>query len=227
MGTIAFPDSALIVVAEDALTLPFPPTEVNVGLVPEWMLSGEIPDELQLEIWAGSLPATNTITDGELLGGVPHVILGGATVAVDSVDETTDEIEIVGHGLTTGDGTFTFTSDDTLPDGVVAGTEYYAIVTGVDTFKLATSRANALTGVAVDIVDQGAGTHTWTLDDEPTRVFWHSYGDLPAIPLGAQRAYTVRIQHDPGVIAYALVGTLAASDPEFVSATLRPLVEHR
>lgn len=67
-----------------------------------------------------------------------------------------------GHGLTNGDGPFQVSSTTTLPAGLTAATNYWAIVTGANTFKFATTRANALAGTAVDVTDTGTGTHTAT-----------------------------------------------------------------
>lgn len=62
--------------------------------------------------------------------------------------------------MTTGDGPFRVSAQTTLPDGLSAATDYWAIVTGTTTFKFATSRALALAGTAVDVTDTGTGTLT-------------------------------------------------------------------
>lgn len=77
------------------------------------------------------------------------------TAAVD------DNITIAAHGFATGEGPFTVSnSGGALPTGLVAGTHYWAIVTGVNTFKVALSYALALAGTAVDITGAGSGTQT-------------------------------------------------------------------
>lgn len=53
-------------------------------------------------------------------------------------------------------------TDDTLPAGLSAGTDYFVIYLSANTFKLATSLNNANAGTAIDITDAGAGTHTIT-----------------------------------------------------------------
>lgn len=63
--------------------------------------------------------------------------------------------------LRTGDGVQVSTSG-TLPTPLVASTTYYVIGTGMLSNKLATTRANAMAGVAIDITDHGTGTHTQT-----------------------------------------------------------------
>lgn len=51
----------------------------------------------------------------------------------------------------------------TLPTGLSASTTYWAIVTGSTTFKLASSRANALAGTPIDITTQSGGTYMSTV----------------------------------------------------------------
>ena len=53
-------------------------------------------------------------------------------------------------------------SSVTLPAGLSAATVYWAIVLSTTTFKLATTRALALAGTAVDITNTGTGVHTAT-----------------------------------------------------------------
>lgn len=72
----------------------------------------------------------------------------------------TDICTAVAHGYYTG-LKVAATTTTTLPAGLSA-TNYYVIRIDADTFKLATSAANALAGTAVDITDTGTGTHTLT-----------------------------------------------------------------
>jgi hypothetical protein len=55
-------------------------------------------------------------------------------------------------------------TDDTLPAGLAALTDYFVILVDANTIKLATSLVNANAGTAVDITDAGASgaTHTFT-----------------------------------------------------------------
>jgi len=55
------------------------------------------------------------------------------------------------------------TTTDTLPAGLALATNYYIIPTGANTFKIATSAANANAGTVIDITDTGTGTHTVTI----------------------------------------------------------------
>jgi hypothetical protein len=87
----------------------------------------------------GRIPCIGTANDyGELVG------------TISAVDNPTDTITINGHGLTTGDAVFGVGSlpdvfGNTLNDTSIT---LYAINTGTNTFKLASTRANALAGTA-------------------------------------------------------------------------------
>ena len=78
------------------------------------------------------------------------------------VNPSTNIITETAHGYLTGlKGQLTTTG--TLPDGLSLATDYFVIKVDADTYKLATSRANANSGTAVDIVSaSGGGTHTFT-----------------------------------------------------------------
>jgi len=80
-----------------------------------------------------------------------------------TVVAATDIATVVGgHGLSNGDGPFRVTSTTTLPAGLSAVTNYWAIVLSSTTFQFATSYANALAGTTVNVTDAGTGTHTAT-----------------------------------------------------------------
>jgi hypothetical protein len=65
------------------------------------------------------------------------------------------------HGLLTGDGPIRLTTSAAdLPLNLLTATDYWIIKLTDNTFKLATSLADALAGTAVDIGDAGTGTHT-------------------------------------------------------------------
>lgn len=72
----------------------------------------------------------------------------------------TDICTAASHGYYTG-LKVAATTDTTLPAGLSA-TNYYIIRIDANTFKLASSAANALLGTAVDITDTGTGVHTLT-----------------------------------------------------------------
>jgi hypothetical protein len=65
------------------------------------------------------------------------------------------------HGFTTGLKGQASTTD-TLPDGLATTTDYFVIALTANTYSLAASYADALAGTAIDILDAGTGTHTFT-----------------------------------------------------------------
>lgn len=81
-----------------------------------------------------------------------------------TADAGTDEITTSApHGLVTGDGPVTPRNVGgalpTAAPALTALTDYWVIVTGASTMKLATSSANALANTAIDITSAGTGTH--------------------------------------------------------------------
>lgn len=66
---------------------------------------------------------------------------------------------LTGHGLVTGDQVY-LTTTGALPTGLSANTLYYAIVVDANTFRLATSRANALVPTPINTSGTQSGTHT-------------------------------------------------------------------
>jgi hypothetical protein len=65
------------------------------------------------------------------------------------------------HLLSTGTPVF-FTTTGALPTGITAGTTYFAVVTGINTFQLAASFADAVAATPTVITTSGtqSGTHT-------------------------------------------------------------------
>lgn len=77
------------------------------------------------------------------------------------VNVTDNTITETAHGYVTGlKGQFTTTT--LLPSGLSLATDYFVIKVDADTYKVATSLVNALAGTAVDMTDDGTGTHTFT-----------------------------------------------------------------
>lgn len=105
-----------------------------------------------------SLPTVVTLTS---IGGTGYITISGVDPATDTITATAS------HGFTTGDGPFRMMSTSTLPGGVTGTaetngvhgtTDYWVIVVDSTNVKLATSRANALAGTAVDLTSVGSGT---------------------------------------------------------------------
>ena len=78
---------------------------------------------------------------------------------VTSVDIGNNQLTIASHSFDTGHRVY-IDSTNALPTGYVANTEYFVIDTSANTLKLATSAANASSGIAIDITDTGSGTIT-------------------------------------------------------------------
>lgn len=123
-----------------------------------------------------SVASTLTISGAEVvsgaltIGGQPFAFVVGSDLTF-TANSGTDLIAKTAHGFETGDGQLrTTNTGGALPGGLAAGTDYYWIRIDADHGKLATSRVNALTGIAIDITSNGTGTHS--LVDQPgtTRV---------------------------------------------------------
>ncbi len=75
---------------------------------------------------------------------------------------TTDVFTSANHGYSDGD-IVRVSTDDTLPAGLLANTDYYIITAATNTFQLSTSFG----GVAIDITDAGTGNHSVALASSP------------------------------------------------------------
>lgn len=112
------------------------------------------------------------------------------------------------------------------PLGLELATDYWVIKTGAGTLQLAASLADAMAGTPVAFSDAGTGTHLIVDTADTERVHWQTHDGLlglagdGAVSLTAQVGYRKRVPHSPRVFAYALVATLSASDPEWVSASI-------
>lgn len=107
-------------------------------------------------------PTTNPVpknVDESGAGGIQGVqTTAGVASALNLTD---DEITIASHPYVTGTKVAATTSAADFPAGLSA-TNYWVIVTDANTIQLATSLANAVLGDAVDLTDEGTGTHTLT-----------------------------------------------------------------
>lgn len=126
---------------------------------------------------SGNLELANSLkVDGttELIGAVTAdatvttagaLTVGGQTLTFTSFTFTansgTDQLTATAHPLQTGDGPVqNSNSGGGLPGGLAAVTNYWALRIDANNFKLATSRANAIGGVPIDITSNGTGTQT-------------------------------------------------------------------
>lgn len=108
----------------------------------------------------GSGDGSTTFNLPDLQGRTPAgvntpITLGTATITIASPAVVTE----AGHGLATGNIVY-FTTTGALPTGLSANTRYWAIVVDANTFRLATTLANALAGTAINTSGSQSGTHT-------------------------------------------------------------------
>lgn len=87
--------------------------------------------------------------------------LNAKSFATSDVDTTNDIITETGHNYYTG-LVGQLTSSGSLPGGLSLATDYYIIVVTANTYRLATSKANASAGTYINITSTGSGTHTFT-----------------------------------------------------------------
>ena len=149
---------------------------VTIGAV--WVICEQIPTKLdevhvRAETFAGQIAgAFRTSADGgstyELTpfakwtgrtSSTPEALIVADKVF--TVANATDTATVAAHGLQTGDGPLQVSNaGGALPAGLVAATNYWIIVTGVNTFKFATTFANALAGTPLNLTGDGTGVQT-------------------------------------------------------------------
>ncbi len=216
-----------VTVCSAATSLPFLPT--SYADVSSWQQGlpngyGQAYPYVEVELFGSTTIAATSIR-------IRGMVLDAQSIAATTFT-TTHGSELVNsnsHALLTGDGPIRLTnSGGALPTGYAVDTDYYVIYNNANSFKLATSRANAFAGTAVSISSDGTGTHTYTGYTTGTtvcsRARWVNYGLLGelsdgAIALTDQGAYIQRFNHSPRVVGYALTGTL---DTGNVTAKVRP-----
>lgn len=115
----------------------------------------------------GTTTLSDTVVDGTLTVGGQALTFTAFTFTADNATETFTK---TAHGLETGDGPIRVSnSGGALPSGLSAGTDYWVIKTGANTFKLATSFANAIAGSNLLISTDGTGTQTLSAVGGTTR----------------------------------------------------------
>lgn len=90
---------------------------------------------------------------------------------VESVDATANTLTLTAHGLLTGDGPIRIASTLTVPGGLVAATDYWAVRVDANTIRLAETHALAVAAspTTIDITSAGSGTITIASTDETER----------------------------------------------------------
>lgn len=89
------------------------------------------------------------------LFAILNPVIGVSTISI----STPGLVTFTAHGLVTGDSVY-FTTTGALPTGLSANTVYYAIRMDANTFRLATSYANAAAGTAINTTGSQSGVHT-------------------------------------------------------------------
>jgi len=109
-------------------------------------------------------------TDFPPVGNINYEVQDGGWSDTFTVDTATDVLTVSGSGgRLNADTTVTLETTTTLPSPAAAQTRYHVIYVSDTTFKLATSRDNALAGTAIDFTDTGTGTHTVRLAEQMPR----------------------------------------------------------
>ena len=86
------------------------------------------------------------------------------TILTTAVSTAADTITSTGHKLLTGTKLTYLQVGATAITGLTDNTAYFAIVVDADTFKLASSLANAQAGTAINLTGTGSSTQTFTGD---------------------------------------------------------------
>lgn len=117
-----------------------------------------------LFIWSGTAAPTGYLfCDGSFLSRTTYAKLfnilctskGTFTVTI----ATPGVFTLASHGLATGN-CVSLTTTGALPTGLVANTNYYVIYVDANTFRLATSYANALVPTPINTTGSQSGTHS-------------------------------------------------------------------
>lgn len=170
----------------------------------------------QAEIHAGLVTALNAVTDKTFTAAFAALVVADKTFTGEADDDT---LTASAHGLLTGDGPFQVAnSGGALPSGLTAVTNYWIIRTGVNTFQLATTLANALAGTAVALSTDGTGTQTLAdtvstvRPDDPFTVTADAAGAWFSLALRELALLKLKQTHGAGSLADELAAIKLADD---------------
>ena len=115
-------------------------------------------------ISGGSVSAI-TLTGSGAYSSVPAVTVAQArrTIATTAVNTTAETITYTAHGMNAGEALVYNNGGSTTLTGLTSGTTYYAIIVDANTFKVATSAANATAGTAINLTGTGNNAQYFTL----------------------------------------------------------------
>lgn len=114
----------------------------------------------------------------------PAETFNGAT----GVDDTTEAITVTAHGWIDGQAVVYNDGGGTAVAPLTDGTTYFVIVVDANTIKLATTKANALAGTAINLTDGVGASHTLT--PAFTATFLENKGGSAVILLSYDALYT-------------------------------------
>lgn len=119
---------------------------------------------------AGGVLTAVTITGSGSYATPPTVYIDvpRRTIATSAVNISTEVITYTAHGITTGQRIRYNNAGSTTLTGLTSGTTYYAIVVDANTFKVASSSANATAGTAINLTGTGNNAQFFDLLDETT-----------------------------------------------------------
>ena len=148
-----------------------------------------------------------------------------AAAAGENGTNGTELFTAAGHGMITGDGPVRVANaGGALPAGLVAATDYWVIWVSANTFRLATSFANALAGTYVSITTDGTGTQTLSDTADTELMKWREYGVVRSGPtMSLRQGFFEVIDHDPRIVAYGLTWTGGTTNA--LRAVMVPRVE--
>ena len=107
------------------------------------------------------------------------------TIATTAVSTTADTITSTNHRYLTGTKLTYGAASGTVLGGLSDATAYYVIRVTDDTFKLASSLANAQAGTAIDLTGTGNSSQTFTGDTATVGTVTFASGAVTAVPLTA------------------------------------------
>jgi hypothetical protein len=114
-----------------------------------------------VQLGVGSTYAILVEGDGVTATTISYTTKANLDFVPGDVTTGTDTIAETAHGMTAGDGPYRLSNaGGGLPAGTAVDTNYWIIAPTADTYKLASSKANALANTPVDITTAGTGTHT-------------------------------------------------------------------
>ena len=149
-------------------------------------------DSTEIKSGGDNITSVALVQGGTLYREAPPVTFAAPTlftIATTAVSTTADTITSTAHGLSTG-AKLTYVAGGTVLGGLSDATAYYVIYVTVNTFKLASSAANALAGTAIDLTGTGNSSQTFQ-GDTATATVTVSANSVASITLTATgSAYT-------------------------------------